>query len=888
MKRWLKGSWLRTSCVVAALALAVPACKDDVVEYEGGNGENGEGNVDESIRLEGLTGPVDITLDEDAVPHIRCKTASDCAAGLGYMHARERFIQMEVRRDFVRGKLHTFVSPLLEGIVGDIDVANRTTYLTRDARPAEEVAIEAASPATIAMLEAYSTGVNAFLERAKEDTELFSGAFRYEHPAFGQIANIDAINEWTPEDSIASVIALVDGLTNSSASELRLGAREAAFDADVFNDLIMPRPISTATTLFDAYPGGITPPNGRVIPKPQPAPRADKRDISAYRGALERALEASDLRDAVLGRHGERGSNNWAVGAGNSASGNALLANDPHLAHTNPATWYAVEMEAEDGSMHVAGVSFAGLPWVILGQNNDIAWGATTTYFDQADVFLEDVNEAGTHVTYDGADVELLTYDIVIGDTTHTAKVVPHHGPIIGESDGKAVSLKWTGQELSTDVNFLTELMTATSVQEGRQAAEMITTLGQNWVMIDTQGNFGWFPYNRLPIRTGQNADMNPAMPLPGDGSIKWEGTIPLEELPQLYNNDEGYLATANNDMTGQLWDGDPTNDAGIPVFQTGVADGLRQERILNELSATDEHTPETMLTLIGDTYMLMRDYVVPHILTILEDEVEGESDYEETFERIEDLAAWDGTCPTGLASSDPEGAASTDGDARAAAKQCLIFHRLIEDLRFEIFDDEMDAATSLSPIPRAQWSALVDLLEFTATGTPNRLQRTDYWDDVRTDGDVETPAEIIRDAVNVTIDWLTDTFGDDEEDWLWGRTHHLTLMADLFPEFGIEDFNNGKYAGEGGFSTVNVANPSQAVDQGFSFGHGASMRWICEGKPEGMRCNLQIPGGQSAKRSSPYYANFLERWLTNTPWDMPFGDEIANPIEEFTIKVAN
>src|SRR5699024_10059568 len=96
-----------------------------------------------------------------------------------------------------------------------------------------------------------------------------------------------------------------------------------------------------------------------------------------------------------------------------------------------------------------------------------------------------------------------------------------------------------------------------------------------------------------------------------------------------------------------------------------------------------------------------------------------------------------------------------------------------------------------------------------------------------------------------------------------------------------------GKYAAEGGFSTVNVANPSQAVDDGFAFGHGASMRWICEGKPEGMECSLQIPGGQSAKQSSDYYANFLERWLTNTPWPMPFGQEIANPTESFTIEPA-
>lgn len=883
MARWTQNKWLRIAGACAALALMTPACNDDKVPYDDNGDEDPNGNGDpvteDELTLEGLSGPITITLDEEAVPHIRCQTAPDCSAGLGYMHARERFIQMEVRRDFVRGKLHSFLPSQLQGLVKDIDVENRTTYLTRDARPAEEVALEYASDETKAMLEGYARGVNAFLDLAKADTSYFSEAFHFEMAGL-QIVDIDALEAWTPEDSIASVIALVDGLTNSSSTELLLGERKASFDEDVFNDLIMPRPVSEATTLFDAYPGGSYVPHGRVMPASKNT-ASDDVDISPYYGALKQAREASDLRDAVLGRRGERGSNSWAVGKDKSQTGNALLSNDPHLAHTNPATWYAVEMEAEDGSMHVAGVSFAGLPWVILGQNKQVAWGATTTYFDQADVFLEELNEAGTHVIYDGEEVELLTYDIQIGDDVTTAKVVPHHGPIIGEQDGKAVSLKWTGQDLSTDVNFLTELMKTTSVEEAREAATLVTTIGQNWTLIDTQGNFGWFPYNQLPVRTG--ADLNPALPLPGDGSVKWDGYIPLEDLPQLYNNDEGYLATANNDMTGQLWDGDPTND-GIPVFQSGVADGLRQERILDLLAQTDEHTVDTMLDIVGDTYMLMRDYVIPPIEDILENEVDDPAEFAETIERIEALADWDGTCPTGLATSDPEGAPSEDAQEREAATQCLIFHRFIEDLRYEIFQDELFAATAEDRAPRAQWSALVDLLHDNASG---RLQRTDYWDDITTTDHEETAPEIIDRAVQKTLAWLGETFGEDEAEWLWGRTHTLTLVADLFPEFNVTDFNNGAYAVEGGFSTVNVANPAQAVDDGFAFGHGASMRWICEGKAEGMDCSLQIPGGQSAKQSSDYYENFLERWISNTPWDLPFGEEIANPIKVLTIDPA-
>lgn len=848
---------------VGAMALTVGAA---AMFFAGCNDDKGSDPKDGALHIEGLTADVHVDVDADGVPHIQCATATDCAAALGYLHARDRFVQMEIRRSFVRGRLHRIVN---NALVVDVDQTNRTTYLTRDAKPIEEAAMEHVSAETKALLDAYTNGVNTWLKEARTE-----GGPRFSDEFYFAMINRDGIADWTAEDSLASVVALVDSLTNSSSDELALAARALNVDPTLFQDLMLPRPVSDATTLFGGWPKSA----------PRAAAQADGRqleNLASHADVLNRALNMRKVQDAILGREGDRGSNNWVVGPSKSKSGNALLSDDPHLGHTNPATWYIVEMRAADDSMHVAGVSFAGLPWVILGQNDTLAWGATTTYFDQADVYLEELSEDGTKVKFNGEEVPMLTYDttLTIKNKTYpgTAYVVPHHGPVLSMDveAGTAVSLRWTGADLSTDVNYLTALMKAKTVEEGREAARMITTLGQNWVMIDTKGSFGWFPYNRLPIREGVDENTLPLFPLPGGGGYEWTSYMDLDDLPQLMNNPEGYIATANNDMTGALYDGNALNDD-IPLFQSSAADGLRQERILDLLAANTEHTVDTMRDVVGDTYMLLADYVVPPLKALMD--ADADPAFDDARALIAGLEGWDGTCPTGLATSNSEGAVSADADEVEASKQCLIFHRLVVDLRAAIFGDELTATYGTKSTPRGELAALTDLLN-----DNERISTSEYWDNVETTDVVETPQQTIAAATAATTQWITEKLGADQAKWQWGRVHRVTLMADLFSTFGLTEFNNGAYALPGGLSTVNVASPSEDPAKGFDVRAGASMRLICEGLPEGMDCTIQMPGGQRHYRDSPFYQNFLERWLTNTPAPLRFGVDIANPVEQLT-----
>jgi penicillin amidase len=251
------------------------------------------------------------------------------------------------------------------------------------------------------------------------------------------------------------------------------------------------------------------------------APDAQATTLRPAWWRLAPALDRLDRFGGVLARAADEygvlerppiGSNNWVVGPSQTSGGAALLSNDPHLALTNPSIWYLVHLHVPAGEgvgdgLNVAGVSLAGLPGVVIGQNEHVAWGMTTTYFDQTDVYLETLSPDGEGVMFNGEVVPFIkkTYSYeVFGQAEPTVDerlYVPHHGPVlaIDREAGTAVSFRWTGQEASTDANFLLGLARAKTLADVKTAMRNVTTIGQNVVAIDRDGNIGWFPYNHVP-----------------------------------------------------------------------------------------------------------------------------------------------------------------------------------------------------------------------------------------------------------------------------------------------------------------------------------------------------------------------------------------------------
>ena len=880
------GRTIKREFLLAWIVLAIAACDDGDGDTEGadstrpeeaGAGQDATAGPDQGFEpdgseptadggsgdatpldlvIEGLSAPVEVLFDDHSILHLRCQSDDDCFAAQGYFHAAHRFNQMDLARRVATGRISA-IAGAAGDVVLDVDRFNRHMVATRDGGRLEEQFLAGTSDRTLAMLEAYSRGVNAWLADMRAGRNHAALPDEY---TFALIAT-EGIEDWTPADSVATTLMLIDLLTNDSSREI--------FRGQVFGQA----PEALAWDLF-GLTTAIASPVSSSVPKAERGPsdealRRLKTRLGKARSVLERALHN---RPSPPQPTEGRGSNNWVVSPALSASDHALLANDPHLIMSNPGVWYAVNIDAKSsggGSVHVAGFSLPGLPAVVIGQNEEIAWGFTTTNFDMTDVYVETLSADGTAVIFNGEEVAFVerefTFEVSGGEpVTEKFLYVPHHGPVlaIDREAGTALTLRWSAQEARTDLDYLLGLAQATDLEEARQAAENLSTIGQNVVVIDRQGGIGWFPYNYVPQRPWASADLPPWLPLPGDGSAEWGPPVPLAELPQLVNPESGYIATANNDMTGHLEDGDPTND-GQAAMQGFVAPGFRHRRIVKQLEAgAGQHTIETMQALMSDVHSEIGEAMLPPLLAAVPDNDEDLS--ESGRLALGALSGWDYTCPTGLAGPDPDSEPVADPDIAAASIGCAVFHGLLPRLSAATFQDELDAAGLADHPPSFSPLAM-------ALARPEALRGGDYWDDVSTP-EVETLADVARTALDQTGEWLTETLGPDVDAWRWGHLHTLTLRANLFDAAGLPTFNHGPFANDGGLYTVDVASPRSAWTDDYQQVWGASMRYACQaGSDAPVSCLFQMAGGQRHYRDSAHYDDLLRRYLVNDAIAFPF-----------------
>lgn len=890
----------------------------------GGGGSGGSGG---GPGFGDLEWPPDATVyfDEHGVFNADCATDEDCAMALGYYHASERFVQMDIRRRFSTGRLADILIPWPLFI--DDFAAIRAGFSNRQGRPLEEQLIEDTSPKTQALLEAYSAGVNQWLAELKAGDPDAVFPREFENQFFDY--DPEDVPEWTPQDCVASIIALIDSLTNDETSIINAGRARAAINEQdpvngdaKFADLWDRGPLLQSSIL----------PSDWVPPSPSGVDAASKlamcgpdRPLNAKSSLARTAdmLEDVDaLRQMLIGAGvlGEDvGSNNWVVSGSRSTSGNALLSNDPHLGMTQPATWYLAHLDAKTngaGDYHSAGVTFAGLPWIIIGQNEDIAWGMTTTNMDFTDVYIEEVvrDQSGnaTGVMFEGNEVDFVrvpwsaqlsdgsTYDFCDGDGCEGPPLlfVPHHGPVRDISltepenpeDDVALTLRWTAQEVSSDINFLTELNRATTVEEAQRALELITTIGQNVVVIDTAGSIGWFPYNQLPKRTWATGLDGPApswLPLDGrSGDYEWDEYFELVELPQALNPSQGYIATANNDMTGALLDGDPTtlpSGASHPPYQVSAASGYRFVRIVELIeSIDDQHDPNTMNQIISDVYSRIGEDMAPKMIEIAENPqtlpgVGG-------LKVINALKSWNYECPTGLVGPYWDSDLVDDADELLASAGCAAFHALLDELRFRIEQNEL-APSSYNGSARSPSAAVYFSIVDPEKLTP--VNKEIFWDDPAT-VEVEDKYQIMGESLAVVGDFLDAWLGADETQWAWGRLHGLRLLSDVGGLLGDRNYDNPAndnplFANDGGLYTVDVAypTPTTCLDddpncEPFVQTWGASTRFVCEALPEGPACTIQLPGGQSGNLGSENYEDLIFPYLENEPVPLVFDIEEA------------
>jgi penicillin amidase len=527
--------------------------------------------LDGTIRVPGLSAPVRVIRDSHGVPAIEASNLSDLYFAQGYVIAQDRLWQMDGMRRFAAGEL---AEVLGSGLI-ERDKEQRILGLRLAARRALEVI----SPEERSCFEAYARGVTAYIESHRDRLPLEFRILRYSpHP-------------WTAEDSMLISAQMIKDLNHypykdALAREKILAKLGPELTADLFVN----------TYWHDRPPTASRPTLGN-----QKNSDDEEEEIETEKGiSITWRTPAFDSDSRLL-----LGSNNWVVSGAHTVSGKPLLSNDPHLGHQMPNLWYEVHLRS--GKLDVAGVALPGMPAVILGHNQRIAWGFTNVGPTVEDLYLETFNSDGQYLTPQGWKHPEHRQEIihVKGKPDVAVDVVlTRHGPIITElipGETRQVALRWTAYEGARSPFF--DLDSAQNWQEFRAALSKFDAPGQNVVYADVDGNVGYQASGKIPIRASGDGS------LPENGSDdahEWTGYIPFEKLPSIFNPASGIIATANGRIT-------PDN---YPYsIGTGWESPWRTSRIYRVLESGKKFSAADMLQLQTDIYSEFERYSAERFL---------------------------------------------------------------------------------------------------------------------------------------------------------------------------------------------------------------------------------------------------------------------------------
>ncbi|MGH7280942.1 MAG: penicillin acylase family protein, partial [Polyangiaceae bacterium] len=579
-----------------------------------------------TIGAPSLSGPVDLVRDEWGNPHIYGQAIADVMYVQGYVTAQDRIIQLEFERHFAAGRIAELAGVLGGAGAVQTDIGMRMHHMEADAQTewdTLQAATDDESKAAAKAVTAYAAGVNAYV------ADLVAGKYQPPGGTLALIYKPSAAKPWTPVDSLMLGQLEAYDLAYDSDSEITSSLVDAQVAAVYGSDLLRQNlnkdlqllsPLDPTTTI-----SGWTGSDGTRASGPGVHGAGAPEGLIDLLRADQRVVESMGDDHKLFP---ERGSNNWIIGPSLSKTGNVLVANDTHLGLTNPSTFYLVHLHADESAfpMNVMGVSFPGIPGVILGMTQHTAWGATVSNIDVTDVYSDDIvacdgSDAGADggisgapcTMYKGSPVPLVARneDIGVGsggDITKTYHMTyyedPNHGPLIprpnATSDGldplrsKELAVSYTGYKPSQLVRFVFGLDRASSMNDALAALDQDFEYGgQNWVIGDDQGNFGWSQYVRVPRRA--SALLAPWKVLPGDGTDDWVGTLDPKYIPHAYNPTAGFLATANADPIGVTLSNDPfflqpTGPDGLPLYLGWQYDsGTRVGRITKRIQAATQ-----------------------------------------------------------------------------------------------------------------------------------------------------------------------------------------------------------------------------------------------------------------------------------------------------------
>ncbi len=849
--------------------------------------------VSGTLRVPGLAAAVEVVRDDTGIAHIYADTPDDLFFAQGFVHASERMWQMEVFRHIGSGR----VSELFGKSQLDTDRFIRTLGWRR----AAERDLAAYDATTLRALESYAAGVNAWLDQNRGKLGL---AFVVTGLQSGQGGGLGGYEPepWTPLDTATFGKVQAWSLGGNYDAELFRLLADARLGDPALTDLLVPAypagaPTITKTkdllgagaattgaattgaaTTGAATTGAATTGAATTGAATTGATASPSTALAGGAVAIDDRLAAGFTRLAAIGDgigalagfetgapamgHPGVGSNNWVVGPAKGATGNALLANDPHLGVQMPSIWYMNALHCRVVTAvcpyDVAGVSFPSAPGVVLGHNARIAWGVTNTGPDVQDLFVETPDPANpANYLYRGASVPFTTRQETItvagGDPVTITVRETVHGPVLNDvvgdlADSKVLySLRWTAlAEVDGALGAFLKVDVATTFPEFRDALRAYGAPAQNFVYADIDGNIGLQIPGRFPLRPVGDDGRRPVDG--SSGSHDWTGYVPFDELPALYNPPDGLIVTANNNPV----------DSAYPYHLGDDWDaGWRAARIrqLLDAAAADGGVTQADLTRIQlDTSLLRAADLVPALLAAGPATADGRE-----IQRL--IGGWNSEC---------------DLDSRGCSAYEVTEGRLLRS----VFDPWLGPLASMyvgSDPSRLALRAAV------------RDAASPFWDDPATPA-VESRAVRLAAALDDAGADLRAAIGDPSR-WAWERVHTTTFREQTLGKSGIGLleglFNAGPYGVPGSDDAVNKGNtdlagwyPDPADPAGspgslraaFTMTTHPSYRLTIEMAPARLdAARIVISTGQGGNPGGRHYSDLIDEWISGRTAPLPF-----------------
>ncbi|WP_158792478.1 penicillin acylase family protein [Granulicella sp. L60] len=812
--------------------------------------------LDGSVAIPGLSVAVSVQRDAHGVPHIRAASLDDLLMAQGYVTAQDRLWQMDALRRHAAGSLAE--------VLGASLVAHDRLQRTLQLRASADRALATLPPEQLHLLEQYAEGVNASMEAQRSHLPLEFRILRYEP------------SPWTPRDSILVGLVMFQDLTNSFSMELSREALTARLPAHLIADLY---PVETWRDHPPAQPVvDLTAPQTDIPDVPldesqsrlaRPVAPVGETASPGDLAALEETLK-NPVCDGCFS-----GSNDWVVSGAHTATGKPLLSNDMHLAHGVPGIWYQADLEASTltGGLHVTGVSLPGVPFVIVGHNEHVAWGFTNLGATVQDVYIEHMRGAGSSAEYQAADggwrpvlhqqetIHVKGGKDVVLDvqaTQHGAAVTPVLTGIL-PSEKRTLSLRWT---IYDPANVTPSFLAMDSAVDGSSLVNAFSTFGgpaQNLVYADDQGHIGYHAVGRIPIR-GSVAAPAAISPVPSDAldtTQEWVANIPYDKLPQAVDPPNGILATANARVTADDYPYPITLDWSAPY---------RNERIWKLLSersiATKDHlTPSDMLAIQTDVYSDLDHVIAERLAYAIDHASKPDFTHDKRLHQAADLLRdWNGSMDTDAA------APTIVSAARTALWPLLLDPQALP----QPGQSQAEHASDTKPEDLAAlytWSNKAYAEEWLIMHTPARWLSSRYsnWDDLLT-------AAVARGLVEGHAPHDLST-------WRYGHIHTVDIEHPIYGQSALLQRLIGVPIGTGDQPQSGDGTTIKQVGHTF----GPSERFTADfANFDDSTLNLVL--GESSNPASPWFLDQWHAWYHGTTFSLPFSHAAVDAATTHTL----